>query len=158
MRNGRCRLHGGKSTGARTAHGRARSRRARWRHGLRGGAYLAVRKEGMRVRRNIRALCALAKDEIARQENRPPPAEVLRLVEARRMTREEIVAEIMANHRAAVRQGRATLRRQRAERVAKGPRANVGADLRSAHACTTDTDLVPKTRPRRPTVGRPESL
>ena len=32
MRNGRCRLHGGLSTGPRTADG-ARSRRARWKHG-----------------------------------------------------------------------------------------------------------------------------
>jgi hypothetical protein len=29
----RCRLHGGKSTGPRTAEGLARSRRARWKHG-----------------------------------------------------------------------------------------------------------------------------
>jgi len=33
MRNGRCRLHGGLSTGPRTPEGLARSRRARWRHG-----------------------------------------------------------------------------------------------------------------------------
>ena len=33
MRNGRCRLHGGKSTGPRTPEGHARSRRARWTHG-----------------------------------------------------------------------------------------------------------------------------
>ena len=33
MRNGRCRLHGGLSTGPRTAEGLARSRRARWKHG-----------------------------------------------------------------------------------------------------------------------------
>lgn len=33
MRNGRCRLHGGKSTGPRTPEGLARSRRANWKHG-----------------------------------------------------------------------------------------------------------------------------
>ena len=33
MRNGRCRLHGGLSTGPRTPEGLARSRRARWKHG-----------------------------------------------------------------------------------------------------------------------------
>jgi hypothetical protein len=33
MRNGRCRLHGGKSTGPRTEEGRARIRAARTRHG-----------------------------------------------------------------------------------------------------------------------------
>jgi len=33
MKNGRCRLHGGKSTGPRTPEGLERSRRARWKHG-----------------------------------------------------------------------------------------------------------------------------
>ena len=33
MPNGRCKLHGGKSTGPRTAEGLARSRRANWKHG-----------------------------------------------------------------------------------------------------------------------------
>ena len=33
MPNGRCRLHGGKSTGPRTAIGLERSRRANWKHG-----------------------------------------------------------------------------------------------------------------------------
>ena len=38
MHNGRCRLHGGKSTGPRTRAGLERSRRARWSHGGRGRA------------------------------------------------------------------------------------------------------------------------
>ncbi len=33
MKNGRCRMHGGLSTGPRTPAGLERSRRARWRHG-----------------------------------------------------------------------------------------------------------------------------
>jgi hypothetical protein len=33
MRNGRCKLHGGKSTGPRTPEGLERSRRANWKHG-----------------------------------------------------------------------------------------------------------------------------
>lgn len=33
MANGRCRLHGGKSTGPRTREGLERSRKARWKHG-----------------------------------------------------------------------------------------------------------------------------
>jgi hypothetical protein len=33
MHNGRCRMHGGASTGPRTAEGLARSRRLRWKHG-----------------------------------------------------------------------------------------------------------------------------
>jgi hypothetical protein len=34
MSNGRCRMHGGASTGPRTPQGLARSRRANWKHGL----------------------------------------------------------------------------------------------------------------------------
>lgn len=34
MANGRCRLHGGKSTGPKTTEGLERSRRANWKHGL----------------------------------------------------------------------------------------------------------------------------
>src|SRR4029077_20474679 len=33
MRNGRCKFHGGKSTGPRTPEGLERSRRANWKHG-----------------------------------------------------------------------------------------------------------------------------
>jgi hypothetical protein len=33
MPNGRCKLHGGKSTGPRTMEGLERSRRANWKHG-----------------------------------------------------------------------------------------------------------------------------
>lgn len=34
MKNGRCRMHGGLSTGPRTPDGLERSRRARWKHGF----------------------------------------------------------------------------------------------------------------------------
>ena len=34
MSNGRCRLHGGKSTGPRTPEGLERSRKANWKHGM----------------------------------------------------------------------------------------------------------------------------
>ena len=47
MANGRCRMHGGASTGPRTPEGLANSRRARWKHGL----YSAERK---RLRRQLR--------------------------------------------------------------------------------------------------------
>ncbi len=57
MKNGRCRLHGGKSTGPRTPAGLARSRRARWVHGARSREFAALRAEGVRIRRRIRALC-----------------------------------------------------------------------------------------------------
>lgn len=38
MENGRCRMHGGPSTGARTVEGQERCRRAAWKHGKRDGA------------------------------------------------------------------------------------------------------------------------
>ena len=48
MRNGRCRLHGGLSTGPRTSEGLARSRRARWKHGR-------YSVEAQRERRRLKA-------------------------------------------------------------------------------------------------------
>ena len=44
MRNGRCRMHGGASTGPRTQEGIARSRRARWKHGFYSAAAKAERR------------------------------------------------------------------------------------------------------------------
>jgi hypothetical protein len=44
MANGRCRMHGGASTGPRTPEGLARSRRARWKHGLYSAEALAEQK------------------------------------------------------------------------------------------------------------------
>ena len=58
MKNTRCRLHGGKSTGPRTVDGLERSRRARLVHGLRGREYAALRRDGMELRRRINGLCA----------------------------------------------------------------------------------------------------
>ena len=57
MRNGRCRLHGGLSTGPRTPEGLERSRRARWRHGLRSRE---VRELLRANRQRWRALMVLA--------------------------------------------------------------------------------------------------
>ncbi len=68
MRNGRCRLHGGKSTGPRTANGLARCRGARLRHGGRGAGFTALRREGMRLRRGLRALFAEAAARLALDE------------------------------------------------------------------------------------------
>jgi hypothetical protein len=42
--NGRCRMHGGASTGPRTVEGLARSQRARWKHGLYSADSLAEQK------------------------------------------------------------------------------------------------------------------
>jgi hypothetical protein len=51
MRNGRCRMHGGASTGPRTPEGLARSQRSRWKHGLYSSK---GREEQKRVRELIR--------------------------------------------------------------------------------------------------------
>jgi hypothetical protein len=53
MANGRCRLHGGKSTGPKTADGAERSRRAVLRHGF----YTAAAEAERRLARS--ALCGL---------------------------------------------------------------------------------------------------
>lgn len=59
MPNGRCRMHGGASTGPRTAEGRERCRTASWKHGRRAAeAREAARLRG-EARRLIAALCRL---------------------------------------------------------------------------------------------------
>jgi hypothetical protein len=59
MANGRCRMHGGPSTGPRTPEGLARSRRANWKHGRKSSEATARRKEAAAIRREIRRLIAL---------------------------------------------------------------------------------------------------
>lgn len=44
MANGRCRMHGGKSTGPRTREGLERSRKANWKHGLYSAESIAARR------------------------------------------------------------------------------------------------------------------
>lgn len=56
MTNGRCRMHGGPSTGPRTAAGLERSRRARWRHGVYSRETRAILAESRRRWRELRAL------------------------------------------------------------------------------------------------------
>jgi len=56
MANGRCRLHGGLSTGPRTAEGRARCARARLKHGAYSAATRALMVEGRAHFRRVRAL------------------------------------------------------------------------------------------------------
>jgi hypothetical protein len=61
MTNGRCRLHGGKSTGARTADGRRRARTARLVHGRRTAAVLDLRAAAA-VSRRLAWMTDLARD------------------------------------------------------------------------------------------------
>jgi len=58
MPNGRCRMHGGLSTGPRTPAGLARSRRARWKHGARSAHVRALLREARLQSRRTRALRA----------------------------------------------------------------------------------------------------
>ena len=45
MINGRCRMHGGKSTGPRTPEGLERSRKANWKHGRYSAESIATRRK-----------------------------------------------------------------------------------------------------------------
>jgi hypothetical protein len=56
MANGRCRLHGGLSTGPRTAEGLARSRRARLTHGYRSRELIGLRRRAAHAARRLRGL------------------------------------------------------------------------------------------------------
>ncbi len=59
MPNGRCRMHGGPSTGPRTEAGKAKIRAVRTKHGRRSQASIASRRE---VRAAIRAIRELIRD------------------------------------------------------------------------------------------------
>jgi hypothetical protein len=56
MKNGRCRFHGGKSTGPRTAAGLERARTARLVHGFRSAEIIDLRKAAAATSRRLRAL------------------------------------------------------------------------------------------------------
>ena len=49
MPNGKCRMHGGASTGPRTPEGLARSRKANWRHGYYSAQAKAERQEARAI-------------------------------------------------------------------------------------------------------------
>ena len=61
MKNGRCRLHGGLSTGPRTQEGRRRARTARLVHGYRSAALIGLRSRAVHAARRLRALTAAAR-------------------------------------------------------------------------------------------------
>jgi hypothetical protein len=61
MKNGRCRMHGGKSTGPRTCAGLERSRRARWRHGAYSRETRELLAENRRKQRHLWDLIARGK-------------------------------------------------------------------------------------------------
>jgi hypothetical protein len=59
MKNGRCRFHGGKSTGPRTAAGLARSRAARRTHGGYAAEIIDLRRTAAAHARRVKALAGL---------------------------------------------------------------------------------------------------
>ena len=61
MPNGRCRLHGGKSTGPQTPEGLEKSKKANWKHGRRSAETIRQRKDSMVIRRNLRKLMSLVR-------------------------------------------------------------------------------------------------
>jgi|SRR5882724_2295320 len=61
MKNGRCRMHGGLSTGPRTADGRARCAAARRTHGFYSAEMVALRRAGAAYCRRMDALFAALK-------------------------------------------------------------------------------------------------
>jgi hypothetical protein len=80
MPNGRCRLHGGLSTGPRTPAGLERSRRARWKHGFYSREWIearrAARRQWLRLRQSVREL-GLEKD-VRTFEGRSPSVDGIR--------------------------------------------------------------------------------
>ena len=63
MANGRCRMHGGPSTGPKTPEGRERIRRAAWKHGRRSAAAIEQRRAAREAIRTFRALLASLGDD-----------------------------------------------------------------------------------------------
>ncbi len=59
MKNGRCRMHGGPSTGPRTPEGKERSRMASWKHGRFAQAALAARRQ---ARLTLKLITELLRD------------------------------------------------------------------------------------------------
>ncbi|WP_445928372.1 HGGxSTG domain-containing protein [Methylobacterium sp. CB376] len=55
MANGRCRMHGGASTGPKTPEGLARARRGNWRHGRRAAEAVALRRAIAQAGRDLAA-------------------------------------------------------------------------------------------------------
>ena len=75
MPNGRCWLHGGRSTGPRTPEGLSRARRATWRHGERSAEALAERRAWSKYLR------ALAAELAAVERGGPVEAELVARVD-----------------------------------------------------------------------------
>lgn len=72
MKNGRCRMHGGKSTGAKTKDGIERARKANLIHGRYSAEAIQARREGMLKIRELRKRARSMMRVFSRNYNRPP--------------------------------------------------------------------------------------
>jgi hypothetical protein len=63
MPNGRCRMHGGKSTGPRTPEGLQRSRKSGWKHGYYSAEAKRVRRDARQQYRMLRQLIAAGNED-----------------------------------------------------------------------------------------------
>jgi hypothetical protein len=71
MRNGRCRMHGGLSTGPRTTEGLARCRTTRLVHGYRAAAHIGLRRRAAHAARRLCALTAQLRSSAGHGLHRP---------------------------------------------------------------------------------------
>jgi hypothetical protein len=62
MANGRCRMHGGASTGPKTEEGKARSRMAGYKHGGRSAEAIRLRREAAEARRETQAILKIMRE------------------------------------------------------------------------------------------------
>lgn len=60
MANGRCRMHGGASTGPRTPEGLARARRGNWKHGRYTARAIALRRMIAKAGRDLEEMIRAA--------------------------------------------------------------------------------------------------
>jgi hypothetical protein len=78
MPNGRCRFHGGLSTGPRTAEGLARSRTARFVHGGRTAEIIDLRSAAARSARRMKALLVAANASFPHAVGEEPAPDLIR--------------------------------------------------------------------------------
>jgi hypothetical protein len=66
MANGRCRMHGGASTGPRTTGGLARARRGNWKHGRCTARNLALRRMIAKAGRDLEDMIRAAEAAVGK--------------------------------------------------------------------------------------------
>ena len=77
MPNGRCRMHGGGSTGARTSEGQARCQAASWKHGGRDAAARARARQRRAAQRLVKELLSQLRQTQCLENRRTLTSEVI---------------------------------------------------------------------------------